>query len=113
MRIDSLMSTVQNLIKDSNSQAQAPDQEFKKFLDQAVASREDKQLMDAAKQFEALFVYQMFERMRQTAPDEGLFPKSTGEKIFQSMLDQKLSEEAAETKTLGLAEIIYQQLKTK
>lgn len=113
MRIDNLMSTAQSLIKENNSQTQAPDQDFKKVLDKAVASKEDKQLMDAAKQFEALFIYQMFERMRQTAPGEGFFPKSMGEKVFQSMLDQKVSEEAAQANTLGLAELIYQQLKTK
>lgn len=111
MRVDQISSPVQ-LSRNSQS-VESAEQDFKKILDKAVASREDKQLMDAARQFEAMFVFQMFQQMRQTVEKGGLIEESMGEKIFQGMLDQEISEKAAETGSLGLAELIYGQLKTE
>lgn len=89
------------------------DEQFKQVLDKALASKEDKDLKEAAKQFEALFIYQMFQKMRETVVKGGLFEESMGEKIFQGMLDQEVSLKAAESSSLGLAQIIYEQLKKK
>ncbi len=96
-----------------NENLRSADREFQQMLDKALASKEDKELKEAAKQFEALFIYQMFEKMRETVSRGGLFEESMGEKIFQGMLDQEVSLKAAESNSLGLAEMIYQQLKRK
>jgi flagellar protein FlgJ len=79
----------------------------------AMATKEDKALKDAAKQFEALLIYQMLEQMRQTVTSGGLFEESMGEKIFKGMLDQEISLKVADNGNLGLAQIIFEQLKTK
>ncbi len=113
MRINDITPNVSNLLKEKNSGIQTQGQDFKQILDKAVSSKEDKQLREAATQFEALFIYQMFERLRETTSEGGLVPKSMGEKIFQGMLDQEVSAKAAETSSLGLAELIYKQLKVK
>lgn len=118
MRIDGIgtPAAVQGAIANSAS----TDQGFKALLDKAVASKEDKQLKEASKQFEALFIYQMFSKMRETVAQGGLFDQDDGmfqqdmeEEIFQGMLDQEISVKATETGGIGLADMIYKQLINK
>lgn len=112
MRIDSIAATTLAQGAKEN-QIDSVDQGFKQILDKAIASKEDKQLKDAARQFEALFVYQMYSKMRETIDKGGLFEGGLANDIFQGMLDQEVSVKAAETGSLGLADLIYKQLKVK
>ena len=91
----------------------ARDLEFQKFLEKAAGAKEDKQLKEAASQFEALFVFQMMQSMRATVVKGGLMEESMGEKIFQGMLDQEYSIRMSETGSLGLSNLVYEQLKRK
>jgi flagellar protein FlgJ len=102
----------------------ARDREFRKFLDKASRAastartekglqEEDKQLREVADQFEALFIYQLMQRMRSTVMKGGLFEESMGEQVFRGMLDQEYSVKMAEAGNLGLAEMVYEQLKRK
>lgn len=91
----------------------ARDREFQKFLDKAVAAKEDKQLREAANQFEALFIFQTMQRMRATVMKGGLLEEGMGEQIFRGMLDQEYSIKMAEAGNLGLAELVYEQMKRK
>lgn len=102
----------------------ARDREFQKFLDKAGAAasaalakkgmkEEDRQLKDVANQFEALFIFQTMQRMRSTVMKGGLFEEGMGEQIFRGMLDQEYSIKMAEAGNLGLAEMVYEQLKRK
>lgn len=103
----------------------ARDREFQKFLDKASATvsdadlmkkglkEEDRQLKEAAEQFEALFIFQTMQRMRATVMKGGLFEESMGEQVFRSMLDQEYSMKMAEAGKLGLAEMVYEQMKRK
>lgn len=119
----------------------ARDREFQKFLDKAAdlssaarksndkleaeADRQladsqpaasqpaDRQLKEAANQFEALFIFQMLQRMRATVMKGGLLEESMGEQVFRGMLDQEYTMKMAEAGNLGLAEMIYEQLKQK
>ncbi len=88
-------------------------EKFKQVLDKALAAKKDKELKEAAKQLEALLIYQMFTRMRETVAKSGLFEEGVGETIFQGLLDQEISLKAADSGSFGLAEMIYQQLKRK
>lgn len=110
MRIE---NTVTPALVGGEKRVASVEEGFQKMLDKAIASKEDKQLKDAAKQFEALFVYQMFTKMRESVVKGGLLEESMGENIFQGMLDQEISVKAADTGSLGLAEMIYQQLKRR
>lgn len=71
---------------------------------------DDIKLREAANEFEAIFVQQMLETMRKTSLEANLIPKSEGEKVFQSMLDEHYSKVMAKTGSLGLGEMIYKQL---
>ncbi len=75
-------------------------------------SPEDSQkLRKACADFEALLTQQMLATMRQsTFEGEGLFKKSYGEKIFQSMVDQELAEQMAAGNGSGLGDMLFAQL---
>ena len=70
----------------------------------------DAALQDACRQFEALLTSFVFKSMRDTVPDDGLFPQSQGEKIFQEMLDQTYADQLSRTHPLGLATALYARL---
>ena len=91
----------------------ARDREFQQLLDKATAAKEDKQLKEVANQFEALFIYQLMQRMRATVMKGGLLEESMGEQVFRGMLDQEYSVKMAEAGNLGLATMVYEQLKRK
>lgn len=69
-----------------------------------------KSLMDAAEQFEAIFLYQLMSEMRRTVPDSDLLGDRKAEKIFQSMLDQEMANHSAKSQSVGLATMIYEQM---
>jgi len=71
------------------------------------------ELMDACKQFEAYFLEQVFKGMENTIPkNEG------GDASTQNLLDyfkdstiQQLAADSTETNGLGLAQMLYEQMK--
>ncbi|NLM54085.1 MAG: hypothetical protein GX195_04045 [Firmicutes bacterium] len=67
-------------------------------------------LMDAAKQFEALFLNILLAEMRKTVPENDLFGNNRAEKLFESMLDQEIAEQSVKSQSLGLAKMIYDQM---
>ncbi|GAW29449.1 rod-binding protein [Carboxydocella sp. ULO1] len=86
-------------------------QEFARVLEQAAKSADDKKLKEACQQMEALFLHQLLQRMRATVPKGGLFPEDNGEEIFRDMLDGELAVQMSKAGGIGLAEMLYQQLK--
>ena len=71
---------------------------------------EENKLREAANDFEAIFVQQMLKTMRKTSLESNLIKKSEGEKYFRSMLDEHYAQLTAKSGSLGLGEIIYEQL---
>jgi flagellar protein FlgJ len=69
-----------------------------------------KALMEAAQQFEALFLNLLLAEMRKTVPENDLFGNQRAEKLFQSMLDQEIADHSVKTQSLGLAKMIYDQM---
>lgn len=68
-------------------------------------------LRKACADFEALLTQQMLATMRESSAEtEGLFEKSHGEKLFQSMLDQELAEKMAGGSGTGLGKMLFEQL---
>lgn len=74
-------------------------------------ARQDPQaaLKDAARQFEAVFLQMVLKSMRDATPQDGLFDNEQS-RLFQSMLDQQLSQTLSASGTTGLARLIEQQL---
>lgn len=70
-----------------------------------------KRLWKAAKDFEALLVYQMIRAMRATLnTKESLLYGGNAEDIFQEMLDREYSSLISSNTNLGLAIQIYNQM---
>lgn len=71
----------------------------------------DEALKKAANEFEALFVDQMLQQMRQSGIKSELFPEKEGEQTFRAMLDSEYSKMASQHGSFGIAKALYQQLK--
>ena len=76
-------------------------------------AKSHKQLRDSTRELEAMYVYEAYKAMRKNIPDNGLIKKSSGEKMFQEMLDLEMARKAAAGSGMGLGEAMYQQLKDK
>ncbi len=85
-----------------------------KAAEPKTMSPEDSQkLRKACADFEALLTQQLLATMREssaTEEDEGLFKKSYGEKLFQSMMDQEIAEQLATGKGTGFGDMLFEQL---
>ena len=74
-----------------------------------VKSNDPEALRAAAKQFEALFLQMVLKSMRAATPREGLFD-SDQSRMYESLLDQQLSQVMSGKGGLGLAAVIERQL---
>lgn len=73
----------------------------------------DAALRQVAKQFESMFVHMLFKGMRDANAvfEEGNFGHSSGETMYREMYDQQMSLNIAEGKGLGIADMVFRQLK--
>ncbi len=86
---------------------------FEARLELACKTQEDKELREACQEFESIFLYQMIRAMRATIPRSDFFGSSYGRDVFESMLDEQYAQEMSQTESIGLGELIYQQLSAK
>lgn len=87
---------------------------FEKALEKAKASNDDKALLKVCEDFESIFVNMMFKSMRQASgadEEDALVEKSFGRGIFEEMRDEELSKKVAEGGGIGIAKVMYRQLK--
>ena len=78
-----------------------------------MTQKTDEELMDACKEFEAYFVEQMFKEMMKTVP-KSEETSSYGSNITEYMQDsllQEIASESTEGNSLGLAQMLYEQMK--
>lgn len=76
------------------------------------AKAKDAQLEKACKDFESLFLNQLLTSMRKTIPKvEG--EESNEKEMYESMMDTELAKSWAQTDGIGLANVLYQQLKSR
>lgn len=89
---------------------------FKSKLDEVMKSTDndevkDKELKEACQQFESYFINKLLKQMRSTINYSDMVPRSNAEKTFQEMLDEKYSEQASKGKGIGLADMMFKQIK--
>ena len=75
-----------------------------------LTGSENKKLRQACSDFEALLLNKLVSSMRESLPEGGLFEKSFGEKMFQSMHDEELSRQMASGRGTGMGELLYQKI---
>ena len=75
-------------------------------------TKEEKELLHAAEEFESFFIYMLLKEMRKTVPKTGLIHGGRAEEIWQDMLDEEIGKQIAHTPGMGLgiAEMLYRQL---
>jgi peptidoglycan hydrolase FlgJ len=66
-------------------------------------------LEEVANQFEAFFMKMMLKQMRDSSLGDGLFD-SDQSRLYQDMMDQQLSLDLADKRTIGIADSIIRQL---
>ncbi|WP_182187760.1 rod-binding protein [Pectinatus frisingensis] len=74
-------------------------------------AKSDAKLKDACKQFEAVFLDLMYKQMRDTVPKDSLLGDSNADNILRSMHDTEMTKNIAEAGGVGLADMLYRQIK--
>ena len=76
-----------------------------------LKNADEKKLKEACADFESIFMEMTLKSMRSTLTGDAIFKKGIADDIYQSMYDQKLSENIARgDNNLGLGESLYKQL---
>ena len=78
-----------------------------------TSTRKDRDLQalkESSREFETLYLMEMFKAMRKSVPEGGLFEKSMSTEIFQEMIDMETAKSAAQGEGLGLATAMYNQM---
>lgn len=68
-------------------------------------------LRESTREFEALYVNEMFKAMRKTVPEDGIFQKDMSTKMFQEMMDMELARDTAKNDGMGIGLAMYNQMK--
>ncbi len=105
------ITSVYNEIYNSASTQTASKLEGK--LDTDYSKATDDELMGVCKEFEAYFVEQMFKEMMKTIPSEEESSGSTATMMdyYKDQMLQNLATESTEHNSLGLAQMLYEQMK--
>ncbi|MHB9024210.1 MAG: rod-binding protein [Armatimonadota bacterium] len=80
------------------------------MMQQGATVDTDAQTLEVCRQFEALVVSRLLKEMRESVPGDGLIPRSSGEELFQEMLDNEYAIQISRLSPFGLASALYQQL---
>jgi len=86
------------------------DKGFNSILKTAIESEDQKRLYQACQDLEGVFLTKVFQSMRQTISRSDLMGSSFAMDTFESKLYDQYALMASQTKALGIADLIYQQL---
>lgn len=67
-------------------------------------------LRQSCREFETIYVMEMYKAMRKTVPEDGLFEKNVSTEIYTEMLDMETAKATTKGKGLGIAEAMYKQM---
>ncbi len=83
---------------------------FDKVLKGAISKTSEKELREVCNQFEQLFLQMMYKQMKASVPRSDFLSGGRAGEIFQSMLDEKLMENASKRGSVGIADSLYRQM---
>ena len=102
---------------DSTAYTNAANQTASKLQDKLnssdYAKATDDELMDACKQFESYFLEQMFKEMMKTIPESEDTSSSNSQLMdyYKDEMVQQIASDSTEQNSLGLAQMLYEQMK--
>ena len=73
----------------------------------------DQKLREVSKSYEKQFLREMVKAMRSSVQESDLIPKNMAERIYAEKMDEQYVENWGDHGGIGMAEIIYQDVKTK
>ena len=76
-------------------------------------SKDLQALRKSCREFEAIYIQEMYKAMRKTVPDSGIFEKDMASELYKEMLDMEMAKATAAGKGTGIGEAMYQQMKDK
>lgn len=79
----------------------------------AVNSEQDKKLRKVCQDFEAVYTNYLLKSMRKTVQKSDLFGSGKEEEMYQDMMDTQICESAAKTNSIGIADVLYNQLRNR
>lgn len=95
-----------------NAQVEAKSRVKDKSDAQAIKeAKEDAKLRKACEGFESMFMNMMYKEMRKTVPKSGFWGNSNAEDLWQDMMDSEMVDQMAKSGGIGLADMLYKQLK--
>lgn len=106
-----------NSALDSTAYTDAANQTTSKLQDKLNSSdyskATDDELMDACKQFESYFLEQMFKEMMKTIPESEDTSSSNSQLMdyYKDEMVQQIASDSTEQNSLGLAQMLYEQMK--
>lgn len=105
--IDGLNSYIQG------NASNASTNKLENTLNSDLSNSSDEELMDVCREFEAYFTEQMFKAMQKMVPESDDEDKSMGQlkDYFEGQMIQKYAEESAQGEGLGIAKMMYEQMK--
>ena len=83
-------------------------------LNSDLSTATEDELMDVCKDFEAYFIEQMFKAMQKMVPESDNDISASSRQMqdyYKEQMTQTFAEQAAEGEGLGIAQILYEQMK--
>lgn len=107
------ISNISGLYSDIYSANNQSTTKLENQLNTDMTKATNDELMDACKQFEAYFLEQMFKSMMKTIPknEEMSGSSSTLMDYYTDEMVQQLASDSTEQNSLGLAQMLYEQMK--
>ncbi len=68
-------------------------------------------LRTSCREFEAIYINEMYKTMRKSVPESGLFEKDMSDNLYQEMLDMEMAKQTASGDGMGIGKAMYEQLK--
>jgi Rod binding domain-containing protein len=60
---------------------------------------------------EAMMASMLIEQMRKSVPDSEFMPKSSGERIFESLLDYEYAQTMSRAGTFGITDLVLAEMR--
>lgn len=110
MDISSLTSAYSDLYSTSTT---ASTTKLESELESDYSTKTDDELMDVCKEFESYFLEQVFKEMMKTIPEDETSSSSTSTMLdyVKDELVQQIASDSTEQNSLGLAQMLYEQMK--
>ncbi len=104
-------SALQGSALASNGRSEAEINRLKEITEKNPEEMSDKEIREIATDFESLFVRQLLKEMRKTIPKDGFLDYSNATEMYMEMGDDALADEVAKQGGLGIADLVFEQLK--